>query len=40
MKTIKILNQKREVAKTTIAIGLSYGLAIKGYKVLLIDADY
>ena len=40
MKTLSILNQKSEVVKTTIDVGLSYGLAVKGYKVLLIDADY
>jgi chromosome partitioning protein len=40
MKTISILNQKGEVGKTTIARSLSDGLAVKGYKVLRIDADY
>ncbi len=40
MKTISILNQKGEVGKNTISVNLSYGLAVKGYKVLLINADY
>lgn len=39
MKVIGILNQKGGVAKTTTASALGFGLARKGYKVLLVDTD-
>lgn len=39
MKTITLLNEKGGVGKTTLATHISAGLAFRGYKVLLVDAD-
>ncbi|MGJ3238073.1 MAG: ParA family protein [Anaerolineae bacterium] len=39
MKVLTFLNEKGGVGKTTLAANISAGLAIMGYRVLMIDAD-
>lgn len=39
MKVITLLNEKGGVGKTTLTTHLAAGLAIKGYRVVLIDGD-
>ena len=39
MQTISIINQKGGVAKSTTALAIGEGLALKGYKILFIDLD-
>ncbi len=39
MKIITLLNEKGGVGKTTVSVHLAAGLAIKGYRVLLVDGD-
>ena len=39
MKTLTLINEKGGVGKTTLAIHLAAGLAIRGYRVVLADAD-
>lgn len=39
MQTMTLLNEKGGVGKTTMAGTLAAGLAIKGYRVMMVDAD-
>lgn len=39
MKVITLLNEKGGVGKTTIATHIAAGLAVKGYRVVLVDSD-
>ena len=39
MKVISLLNEKGGVGKTTLAMHLAAGFAVRGYRTLLIDAD-
>jgi chromosome partitioning protein len=39
MKTLTLINEKGGVGKTTLAIHVAAGLTIRGYRVVLADAD-
>lgn len=39
MRVITLLNEKGGVGKTTLAVHLATGLAVRGHRVILIDAD-
>lgn len=39
MKVIALTNEKGGVGKTTIALHLAAGLAIRGYRVVIVDSD-
>ena len=36
---ISLLNQKGGVGKTTLSLNIAHGLYLRGYKVLVVDAD-
>jgi chromosome partitioning protein len=39
MKTVAIMNQKGGVGKTTTAVTLGHGLALRGHRALIVDLD-
>lgn len=39
MRTVASCNQKGGAARTTTAVNLGHGLAVKGKRVLLVDCD-
>lgn len=39
MITVTVVNQKGGIAKTTTAITLGHGMALRGYRVLVVDLD-
>jgi len=39
MKVVTLLNEKGGVGKTTLATHIAAGLAVKGYRIVLVDAD-
>lgn len=39
MKTITLLNEKGGVGKTTLAVHIASGLAMRGHRVMLVDGD-
>jgi len=39
MKTLTLLNEKGGVGKTTLTVHIAAGLALQGYRVLVVDAD-
>ena len=39
MRVITLLNEKGGVGKTTLAIHIAAGLSLRGYTVVLVDAD-
>jgi chromosome partitioning protein len=39
LKKYAVLNNKGGVGKSTIAVHIAHGLALRGYRVLLLDLD-